>query len=68
MKSHRLSFAAGIFLVCVGSAFTAAAAPNPHNTTKCLLCHKETPRFGVDTRETVTFRAGKSSVPAVANF
>lgn len=61
MDCRRLGLAAAIALMAFGSALTTAAAPNPHNTTKCLLCHKEVPRFGVDTRETVTFRGGKSS-------
>ena len=47
----------------------AAADPNPHNASKCLLCHGTLPRFGIDTRETVTFRGGKSSDdPALCAF
>ncbi len=50
-------------------AAAGAANPNPHNSTKCLLCHKEIPRFGVDTRETVTFRGDRSSDdPALCAF
>ncbi len=33
----------------------SAAEPNPHNSLDCLFCHGETPRFGIDTRETVSF-------------
>jgi hypothetical protein len=44
---------------------TGAAEPNPHNTKLCLLCHKETPRFGIDTRETVTFRSGAWDDPSL---
>ena len=61
--------AAVFFLLLIGLPAETAAAPNPHNTTKCLLCHKETPRFGVDTRETVTFRGGRTSDdPALCSF
>jgi hypothetical protein len=36
----------------------AAQEGNPHNAKLCLVCHKETPRFGVDTKQTVSFRGG----------
>lgn len=53
-------FAALILLaagaLAAGAASPAAAGPNKHNAAPCLLCHKETPRFGIDTRQTVTFR------------
>jgi hypothetical protein len=56
-------------LLLIGFPAGGAAAPNPHNTVKCLLCHGETPRFGVDTRETVTFRGGRTSDdPALCSF
>lgn len=46
-------------LACTAVLFLSTAAraaePNPHNALDCLFCHEETPRFGVDTRETVTF-------------
>lgn len=38
----------------------AAQTSNPHNSSTCLLCHTSTPRFGVDTKETVSFRGGKT--------
>lgn len=38
----------------------ASEKGNPHNISKCLLCHQTTPRFGVDTKDTVTFRGGKT--------
>jgi len=34
----------------------AATVQNVHNTGVCTDCHGETPRFGIDTRKTVTFR------------
>jgi predicted CXXCH cytochrome family protein len=55
------SFVATALLALVGPAF--AEEGNPHNTRLCLLCHRETPRFGVDTKETVTFRAGSWDDP-----
>jgi hypothetical protein len=33
----------------------AGAADNPHNTGTCSACHPTTPRFGIDTRYSVTF-------------
>ena len=33
----------------------AGAADNPHNLSSCSACHPTTPRFGIDTRYTVTF-------------
>jgi predicted CXXCH cytochrome family protein len=49
-----LRFVAWISILLIPAA-AAAAAPNTHNTLDCLFCHDETPRFGVDTRETVGF-------------
>jgi predicted CXXCH cytochrome family protein len=43
-------------LVLVGAA--SAQEGNPHNAKLCLVCHKETPRFGVDSKQTVSFRNG----------
>jgi hypothetical protein len=40
-------------LAVLAANFAAAAEPNPHNTLDCLFCHKETPRWGIDTRESV---------------
>ena len=33
----------------------AGAADNPHNLGSCSACHPTVPRFGIDTRYTVTF-------------
>jgi predicted CXXCH cytochrome family protein len=41
----------------VGQQHPAAAdVQNVHNTGPCTACHGETPRFGIDTRKTVTFK------------
>lgn len=56
----RVVVAAILSLAFTLPSATLSAAPNKHNTTKCLLCHEKTPRFGVDTRETATFRGGKT--------
>ncbi|HWR97233.1 MAG TPA: cytochrome c3 family protein [Candidatus Methanoperedens sp.] len=54
---HRI---AGILalsaLVLVSPGRSPAAIQNFHNTTPCTACHGETPRFGIDTRKTVTFK------------
>ena len=52
-----------VLFLFAGSA--TAAEPNPHNSRLCLLCHKDTPRFGVDTRDTVTFRTAGWDDPAL---
>ncbi len=57
----RILPAAAAAVIGLLLAGPSRAEPNPHNTTKCLLCHLDVPRFGVDTRETVTFRGGKTS-------
>jgi hypothetical protein len=45
----------------------SAQEGNPHNTKLCLVCHKDTPRFGVDTKETVTFRVGNWDDPTLCS-
>jgi len=40
-------------LVILAANIAAAAEPNPHNILDCLFCHNETPRWGIDTRESV---------------
>lgn len=44
---------------------SAQASPNPHNSLDCLFCHDDTPRFGVDTRETVGFYRFESDDPSL---
>jgi hypothetical protein len=34
-----------------------AMVQNVHNSEECTVCHLETPRFGIDTKKTVTFKA-----------
>lgn len=49
--------AAVLFAVVLGAAAPATAgATNPHNVGSCTGCHLEAPRFGVDTRKTITFK------------
>jgi predicted CXXCH cytochrome family protein len=57
--SYAARIVAALFFAAISLLWaepSRAAEPNPHNAKLCLLCHKETPRFGVDTKETVTFR------------
>jgi hypothetical protein len=42
-----------------------AAKPNPHAVIECTFCHLDTPRFGVDTRDTVTFWRAEGDEPAL---
>lgn len=48
----RLVPAAAV-LAILAANFADATEPNPHNTLDCLFCHNDTPRWGVDTRESV---------------
>jgi len=41
----------------------AAHRPNPHADLDCNYCHLDVPRFGVDTRETVTFWRAEGDEP-----
>lgn len=59
-----LPVVAGFLLFSV-AAGEAGPRPNPHNDKFCIVCHKETPRFGVDTRQTVTFRDAGPDDPAL---
>jgi len=47
-------------MFCVAGA---AAKPNPHAALECGFCHLDTPRFGVDTRDTVNFWRGEGDEP-----
>lgn len=54
---------AACLLVLFGATSASAFTPNPHNSLDCLFCHGETPVFGVDTRETVTFYRSERDDP-----
>ncbi len=56
MKKGFLLAAPVLLCFAVAPLRAQETAANPHNGKFCLLCHKETPRFGVDTRATVAFR------------
>lgn len=49
----------------VAFAAGAEAKPNPHAGIECDFCHADTPRFGVDTRETVNFWRAEGDEPAL---
>ena len=65
MNTRRTSIAlAAVAVFCVSVA-GAATKPNPHADLDCNYCHFDTPRFGVDTRETVDSGAPKATAAAV---
>jgi hypothetical protein len=59
-----LSIATG-FAVLAATASLVDATPNPHADIECTFCHLDVPRFGVDTRETVTFWRAEGDEPAL---
>ena len=69
MKMKRwIIFAVALALPALIQSPWASAAPNPHNAEKCLLCHKEKPRFGTDSKETVTFRNATWDDPRLCSY
>ena len=55
---------AAVALCFVAVAATDAATKlNPHAALDCNYCHSDTPRFGVDTRETVSFWRAEGDEP-----
>ncbi len=61
--------AAALIIIAPAANARAVESGNPHNVSKCLLCHKETPRFGIDRKETVAFRGGKTfDDPALCTY
>ncbi len=56
MTRKILIFICLAFLTVPPPAATVGARTNDHNIGDCLFCHRETPRFGVDTAGTVAFR------------
>lgn len=65
MKTIAASSILAILCFFSAASILAAPKPNPHNTYDCLFCHKETPRFGIDTRQTVTFNEATWDDPAL---
>ncbi len=64
MPLARITVAfATLVLALAPAAARAAHRPNPHAELDCAYCHGETPRFGVDTRETVTFWRAEGDEP-----
>jgi len=51
-----------VAMVCVAVS-GATAKPNPHAALECGFCHLDTPRFGVDTLETVNFWRAEGDEP-----
>jgi RNase P subunit RPR2 len=51
-----------VAMICVAVA-VAGAKPNPHAALDCSFCHSDTPRFGVDTRDTVNFWRAEGDEP-----
>jgi predicted CXXCH cytochrome family protein len=49
--------------VAIASGAGAASKPNPHAELDCNYCHLDTPRFGVDTVDTVNFWRGEGDEP-----
>ena len=49
-------------MLCVAVA-GAGAKPNPHAVLDCNFCHLDTPRFGVDTLDTVNFWRAEGDEP-----
>ena len=64
-RRTTLSLAAALLALTAATAPAAATTPNPHADIECSFCHDGTPRFGVDTRETVTFWRAEGDEPAL---
>jgi len=67
MRTVRTIFALAVALVVVFCVAVAGSAtkPNPHAVLDCNYCHLDTPRFGVDTRDTVNFWRADGDEPAL---
>ena len=59
----RAGAVAAAALLCFAGAGAAATKPNPHAALDCNYCHFDTPRFGVDTRDTVNFWRAEGDEP-----
>ncbi|HWR98350.1 MAG TPA: cytochrome c3 family protein [Candidatus Methanoperedens sp.] len=62
--SRRMLSLAGVALA-LAAAPAPAATPNPHAVIECTFCHADTPRFGIDTRDTVNFWRAEGDEPAL---
>jgi predicted CXXCH cytochrome family protein len=52
----RFAATVGVLVLATGVCLPARAAQgNPHNLGSCTACHRDTPRFGIDTARSVTF-------------
>jgi predicted CXXCH cytochrome family protein len=58
----RIAIAAAIIAALAGVP-GLQAKPNPHAALDCSYCHLDTPRFGVDTRDTVNFWRAEGDEP-----
>jgi predicted CXXCH cytochrome family protein len=56
-------FLAAALVALSGATPALAAAPNPHADIECTYCHLDTPRFGIDTRDTVNFWRAEGDEP-----
>jgi hypothetical protein len=54
---------AAVLLAPLSGAPVLQAKPNPHAALDCSYCHLDTPRFGVDTRDTVNFWRAEGDEP-----
>ena len=65
MNTVRTPFvlAVAALVLSLAAVAVAAAKPNPHADLDCNFCHFDTPRFGVDTRDTVTFWRAERDEP-----
>lgn len=63
MAMTRVLFVSAALLAPFLAGSALAAKPNPHAALDCNYCHFDTPRFGVDTRETVNFWRAEGDEP-----
>lgn len=65
MPGRRTTLFLATVLLALAVPLAARDTPNPHAALECTFCHEETPRFGVDTRETVNFWRAEGDEPAL---
>jgi predicted CXXCH cytochrome family protein len=66
MARIRIVLAAALFPLLAGVP-GLAAKPNSHADLDCTYCHLDTPRFGVDTRDTVNFWRAEGDEPQLCD-